>query len=54
MFGRWNALFEAFPNYFVDFQERPLDYAEQTAWVDRLIPDGPATCLIFIVGWLSN
>ena len=45
MFGRWNALFEAFPNYFVDFQERPLDYAEQTAWVDRLIPDG---------GWSGN
>ena len=40
MFGCWSALVEAFPNYFVDFQERPSDYAEQTVWLDRLIPDG--------------
>lgn len=40
MFGRWNAIVEALPMYFVDYQERPADYALTTRWLDRIVPDG--------------
>ncbi|MFD2435726.1 RNA-binding domain-containing protein [Modicisalibacter luteus] len=39
MFGRWEAIQEAVPHYFVDYQERPEAKAE-LRWVDRLVPDG--------------
>ena len=40
MFGRWPALPEAFPLYFVDYQERPADPGSETRWLDRVVPDG--------------
>ncbi|WP_199911726.1 putative DNA binding domain-containing protein [Dongshaea marina] len=39
MFGNWEAITAAAPNYFVDFQERPEAQAEHR-WVDRVCPDG--------------
>lgn len=39
MFGRFEAIRDALPNYMVDYQERPEPRAERR-WVDRLIPDG--------------
>lgn len=39
MFGRWEAIQEAMPHYFVDYQERPEARTERR-WVDRLVPDG--------------
>lgn len=39
MFGKWSAIQEAVPHYFVDYQERPEAKAE-LRWVDRLVPDG--------------
>ncbi|MFA6307200.1 MAG: RNA-binding domain-containing protein [Patescibacteria group bacterium] len=39
MFGRFDAIRDAFPNYMVDYQERPESKAE-VRWVDRLVPDG--------------
>ncbi len=39
MFGRHEAILEAFPNYFVDYRELPVSRSK-TKWVDRLIPDG--------------
>lgn len=39
MFGTWNAIQDALPNYFVDYQERPEAKTEQR-WVDRICPDG--------------
>lgn len=39
MFGRWEAIQEAVPHYFVDYQERPEARTERR-WVDRLVPDG--------------
>lgn len=39
MFGNWNAIQDAVPNYFVDYRER--DNAQpDSRWVDRLYPDG--------------
>lgn len=38
MFGTWDAIQEAAPNYFVDYRER--DEANTERWVDRLHPDG--------------
>lgn len=39
MFGTWNAIQDAVPNYFVDYRER--DNAQpDSRWVDRLYPDG--------------
>jgi ATP-dependent DNA helicase RecG len=38
MFGRFDAIREVFPNYMVDFQERPEPKTE-ARWVDRLVPD---------------
>ena len=39
MFGTWEAIQEATPHYFVDYQERP-EAKTETRWVDRLVPDG--------------
>jgi predicted HTH transcriptional regulator len=39
MFGRWSAIQEAVPHYFVDYQERPEARTEKR-WIDRLVPDG--------------
>ncbi|KAA1163591.1 MULTISPECIES: RNA-binding domain-containing protein [Pseudoalteromonas] len=38
MFGTWDAIQDAMPNYFVDYRER--DEANTERWVDRLYPDG--------------
>lgn len=40
MFGHWSAISEAFPLYFLDYQERLADQASQTRWLDRVVPDG--------------
>jgi ATP-dependent DNA helicase RecG len=40
MFGCWPAIPEAFPLYFVDYQERPADLDSPTRWLDRVVPDG--------------
>ncbi len=40
MFGRWPAIPEAFPLYFVDYQERSDDPDSPTRWLDRVVPDG--------------
>ena len=39
MFGNWDAIQEAVPHYFVDYQERP-EAKTELRWVDRLVPDG--------------
>lgn len=39
MFGKFNSIREIFPNYFVDYQERPEPKAE-ARWIDRVEPDG--------------
>jgi ATP-dependent DNA helicase RecG len=39
MFGTYRPIMEAFPNYMVDYQERPEAKAE-ARWIDRLVPDG--------------
>ena len=39
MFGRWSAIQEAMPHYFLDYQERP-EAKTELRWVDRLVPDG--------------
>lgn len=46
MFGRWDAIQEAMPNYFVDYQERP-EAKTELRWVDRIVPDGTWTGNIF-------
>jgi ATP-dependent DNA helicase RecG len=46
MFGTWEAIQEAFPHYFVDYQERPEAKTERR-WVDRLVPDGSWTGNLF-------
>lgn len=46
MFGQWQAIQEAMPHYFVDFQERPEAKAERR-WIDRLVPDGTWSGNIF-------
>lgn len=40
MFGQWPSISEAFPLYFLDYQERPADPDSQTRWLDRVVPDG--------------
>jgi ATP-dependent DNA helicase RecG len=42
MLGRWPAIHEAAPYYFVDDQERPSECEENddTRWLDRVVPDG--------------
>lgn len=39
MFGKWVAIQEAVPHYFLDYQERP-EAKTELRWVDRLVPDG--------------
>ncbi|MBD2793281.1 RNA-binding domain-containing protein [Xenorhabdus szentirmaii] len=39
MFGTWEAIQDAAPNYFVDYQERPEAKTERR-WIDRICPDG--------------
>ncbi|ACR67593.1 AAA family ATPase [Edwardsiella ictaluri] len=39
MFGTWESIQDAAPNYFVDYQERPEAKTERR-WIDRLCPDG--------------
>ncbi len=39
MFGNWDAIQEAAPHYFVDYQERP-EAKTELRWIDRLVPDG--------------
>ena len=46
MFGKWNSIQEAMPNYFVDYQERP-EAKTELRWVDRIVPDGTWTGNIF-------
>jgi len=38
MFGNWQAIQEAVPYYFVDYQER--DHDPDQRWIDRIVPDG--------------
>ena len=46
MFGTWDAIQDAAPNYFVDYQERPEAKTERR-WVDRICPDGTWSGNIF-------
>lgn len=39
MFGTWDAIQEALPHYFVDYQERP-EAKTELRWIDRVVPDG--------------
>lgn len=39
MFGKWSAIQDAVPHYFVDYQERSEARAVNR-WIDRLVPDG--------------
>lgn len=39
MFGHWEAIQDAAPHYFVDYQERP-EAKTELRWIDRLVPDG--------------
>ena len=39
MFGKWEAIQDAAPHYFVDYQERP-EARTELRWIDRLVPDG--------------
>ncbi|KAA5952513.1 MULTISPECIES: RNA-binding domain-containing protein [unclassified Pantoea] len=39
MFGKWEAITAALPNYMVDYQERP-EAKTELRWVDRITPDG--------------
>ncbi|OOE65796.1 RNA-binding domain-containing protein [Salinivibrio kushneri] len=39
MFGNWEAITAATPNYFVDYQERP-EAKTELRWIDRVCPDG--------------
>ncbi len=40
MFGQWPSIVEAFPLYFLDYQERAADAQSETRWLDRVVPDG--------------
>jgi ATP-dependent DNA helicase RecG len=46
MFGRWSAIQEAVPHYFLDYQERP-EAKTELRWIDRLVPDGTWTGNLF-------
>ena len=39
MFSRYETIKEEFPNYMVDYQERPEPKTE-ARWIDRILPDG--------------
>jgi len=45
MFGTWDAIQEAAPNYFVDYRE--LDETDNQRWIDRVYPDGSWSGNIF-------
>lgn len=46
MFGKWSAIQDAVPHYFLDYQERP-EAKTELRWVDRLVPDGTWTGNLF-------
>ena len=46
MFGTWNAIQDAVPNYFVDYRERD-DTQPDSRWIDRIYPDGSWSGNIF-------
>ncbi|EEJ0026934.1 AAA family ATPase [Salmonella enterica subsp. enterica] len=46
MFGTWNAIQDAVPNYFVDYRERD-DTQPNSRWIDRIYPDGSWSGNIF-------
>ena len=46
MFGNWDAIQDAVPHYFLDYQERP-EAKTELRWVDRLVPDGSWTGNLF-------
>ena len=46
MFGKWSAIQEAVPHYFLDYQERP-EAKTELRWIDRLVPDGTWTGNLF-------
>lgn len=46
MFGKWSAIQEALPYYFLDYQERP-EAKTELRWLDRLVPDGTWTGNLF-------
>jgi ATP-dependent DNA helicase RecG len=46
MFGKWSAIQESVPHYFLDYQERP-EAKTELRWVDRLVPDGTWTGNLF-------
>lgn len=46
MFGKWAAIQDAVPHYFLDYQERP-EAKTELRWVDRLVPDGTWTGNLF-------
>lgn len=46
MFGKWEAIIAASPNYMVDYQERP-EAKTELRWVDRVTPDGTWSGNIF-------
>lgn len=39
MFGQYRPIMEIFPNYMLDYQERP-EAKTEARWIDRLVPDG--------------
>ncbi|EBR0195670.1 AAA family ATPase [Salmonella enterica subsp. enterica serovar Bonn] len=47
MFGTWNAIQDAVPNYFVDYRERD-DTQPDSRWIDRIYPDGSWSGNIFV------
>ena len=46
MFGKWSAIQEGVPHYFLDYQERP-EAKTELRWVDRLVQDGTWTGNLF-------
>lgn len=46
MFGTWNAIQDAVPNYFVDYRERD-EALSDIRWIDRIYPDGSWSGNIF-------
>ncbi|MGM1068230.1 RNA-binding domain-containing protein [Enterobacter bugandensis] len=43
MFGKWEVIQEALPQYFIEYQEQD----DSNRWVDRIVPDGTWTGNIF-------
>ncbi len=39
MFGKYRSIFDAVPDYFVDYQEQPVENTS-IRWIDRVIADG--------------